>query len=202
MTNKLIASKIANPYAEAFFQLVIKIMITEGQSLEIFYILLFDIKDLLKVLDENPELVNFLKNPLYSNESKKILLNKCFKKKRSIYTINFLNFLIDKKRINVIEEICQKFLEKAYNFACVKFVEVSSPITLTKKQEELLIKKITLMLGPVFTEPFPQPAYVKLIVKIDQKILGGLIIKFGSKVIDLSLRGELQRIAKQMDILI
>ena len=40
--------------------------------------------------------------------------------------MNFLNLLIDKKRIGYIESIGKKFLEKAYDFVCIKFVEVWS----------------------------------------------------------------------------
>lgn len=202
MSNKMMATKIATPYAEAFFQVALDLYLKEGELSNIFYQLMFDIEDLSKVLAENKELQDFLKNPLNPSEAKKNILSKCFGRKFSPYTLNFLNLLIDKKRIDIVDEICQKFLEKAYDFVCVRFVEVYSPVELTSKQEEILTKKLTSMIGPIFTEPFAQPANIELSVKIDQKLLGGLIIKVGSKVIDLSLRGELQRIAKEMDIII
>jgi F-type H+-transporting ATPase subunit delta len=196
----MVASKIANPYAEAFFQLCINLSLANENFSDIFYAFMFDIERVYILLSENPQLLSFLKNPLNSNEVKKSVLSKCLDRRTSLYTINFLNLLIDKKRINVIEIICEKFLAKVDEFLCIKFIEVSSPIELEPDQEERLIKKITKMIGPVFTRPFFQPAVVKLIIKIDPKILGGLIIKIGSKVIDFSLRGELQRIAKEMAI--
>ena len=66
----------------------------------------------------------------------------------------------------------------------------------------VLINKINEMLGPVFTEPYVQSANIQLTLRIDKKILGGLVIKIGSKVIDLSLRGELQRLGKELDIVV
>jgi F0F1-type ATP synthase delta subunit len=72
---------------------------------------------------------------------------------------------------------------------------------LTSTQEKVLIEKINSMLGPIFTEPYVQFANIRLSLIIDETILGGLVIKIGSKVIDLSLQGELQRLRKELDIL-
>lgn len=201
MTNKMSAIKIANPYAEAFFQLGLSLYIKEDNP-DIFYKLIFDFQDLLKLLSETPELESFLQNPLYSAETKKAVLEKALKNKISPNTMNFLNLLIDKKRIGYIDSIGKRFLEKAYNFVCIKFVEVWSTIELTPKQQKALINKINDMLGPVFTQPYVQSANIQLTLRIDKKILGGLVIKIGSKVIDLSLRGELQRLGKELDIVV
>ena len=201
MTNKMSAMKIANPYAEAFFQLGLSLYIKDDNP-DIFYKLIFDIQDLLKLLSETPELESFLQNPLNPAQSKKVVLEKALKNKISPNTMNFLNLLIDKKRIGYIDSIGKKFLEKAYDFVCIKFVEVWSVIELTPKQQKALINKINDMLGPVFTEPYVQSANIQLTLRIDKKILGGLVILIGSKVIDLSLRGELQRLGKELDIVV
>ena len=200
MTSNMSAIKISNPYAEAFFQLGLNLYI-KNDNPDIFYKLIFDIQDLLKLLKEVPELESFLRNPLNSNKAKKDILNKCLDKKISADTMNFLNLLVDKKRIGFIESIGKRFLEKAYDFVCIKFVEVWSTIELSTKQQKALIAKINTMLGPVFVEPYVQAANIQLTLRIDKKLLGGLVIKIGSKVIDLSLRGELQRLGKDLDIL-
>ena len=199
MTNKLSSIKIADPYAEAFFQLGLGLYITNDNP-DIFYKLIFDIQDFLELLSETPELSSFLKNPLNSEILKKNILNKVLENKVSVHTINFLNLLIDKKRINSIESIGKRFLDKAYEFVCIKFVEVWSTIELTQKQQETIIHKINVILGPVFTEPYVQSSNIQLTLIVDKKILGGLIIKMGSKVIDLSLRSELQRLGKELNI--
>jgi F-type H+-transporting ATPase subunit delta len=201
MTSKMAAMKIANPYAEAFFQLGLSLYIKDDNP-DIFYKLIFDIQDLLKLISDAPELESFLQNPLNSAQSKKAVLEKALKNKISPNTMNFLNLLVDKKRIGYIESIGKKFLEKAYDFVCIKFVEVWSVIEITPKQQKALISKINDMLGPVFTEPYVQSTNIQLTLRIDKKILGGLVIKIGSKVIDLSLRGELQRLGKELDIVV
>lgn len=201
MSNKMSAMKIANPYAEAFFQLGLSLYLKEDNP-DLFYKLVFEIQDLLKLISEAPDLKEFLQNPLNSAKAKKLVLEKSFSKELSPPTMNFLNLLVDKKRIGLIESIGKKFLEKAYDFVCIKFVEVWSTVELSSKQQKALINKINTMLGPVFTDPYVQSANIQLSLKIDKKILGGLVIKIGSKVIDLSLRGELRRIGKELDVII
>lgn len=202
MTNKMIANKIAAPYAQAFFQLILDLYMAGPLDSPLFYQLMFDIDYIRQLLEENPPLVSFLQNPLNPDEAKKEVLQKCIKRRIHPATVNFLHFLVDKKRINILEEISQKFMEKAYDFVCLRVVEVSSPVDLTKKQRKTLTKKVRDMIGPIFTEPFAQSAHIELVVKIDPTILGGLIIKVKSKVIDLSLRGELQRIAKELNVVL
>lgn len=201
MSNKLSSIKIADPYAEAFFQLGLDLYIKTNNS-DIFYKLIFDIQDFLELLVKTPELDNFLKNQLNSTIVKKNILNKVLEKKLSIHTINFLNLLIDKKRISCIDRIGKLFLDKAYEFVCIKFVEVWSTIELNQNQQEALIQNINRILGPSFTKPYLQPLNIQLTLMIDKKILGGLIIKIGSKVIDLSLRSELQRLSKELNIVV
>jgi F-type H+-transporting ATPase subunit delta len=199
MTNKLSSIKIADPYAEAFFQLGLGLYITNDNP-DIFYKLIFDIQDFLELLSETAELDNYLKNPLNSELLKKNILNQVLENKVSLHTINFLNLLIDKKRISFIESIGKRFLEKAYEFVCIKFIEVWSTIELTQKQQETLIHKINGLVGPIFTEPYIQLANIQLTLIVDKSILGGVIIKMNSKVIDLSLRSELQRLGKELNI--
>ena len=201
MSNKMSAIKISTPYAEAFFQLGLSLYLKEDNP-DLFYKLVFEIQDLLKLISEAPDLKEFLQNPLNSAKAKKLVLEKSFSQELSPPTMNFLNLLVDKKRIGLIESIGKKFLEKAYDFVCIKFVEVWSTVELSSKQQKALINKINTMLGPVFTDPYVQSANIQLSLKIDKKILGGLVIKIGSKVIDLSLRGELRRIGKELDVII
>lgn len=199
MTNKLENIKIIDPYSEAFFQLGLNLYINQNNP-DGFYQLIFDMQDFLETLSENNELDTFLKNPLNSDILKKNILNKVFENKISSYTLKFLNLLIDKKRINSVDNIGIRFLEKAYDFVCIKFVEIKSTIPLVKKQQEILIYKINNILGPIFTKPYIQYSNLQLILIIDKEILGGLTIKIGSKIIDLSLRNELQKLKKELNL--
>lgn len=201
MTNTIISSKIANPYAEALFQLGLSLYLKEDDP-NVFFQIIFDIQDLLALLKKTPSLKVYLSDPLVPNQRKKDLLEKCLSEKSNPSTENFLKLLVDKDRINIVENIAQIFLTKSYDFVCLKFVEVYSAFELSEVQQKLLIKKLRTLLGPEFTSPEIQYPNIALSLRIDKKILGGLIIKVGSKIIDLSLLGDLQSLSKQLDITI
>jgi F-type H+-transporting ATPase subunit delta len=197
--NKMIEEKIATPYAAAFLELGIKTFIG-NQNSDAFYKLLYDAQDLLNVLKASPELKAFLTNPLTTVDAKKAILKKCLNETASPNTVNFLNLLVDKQRVVYLESILTKFLAKAYEFLCVKFVEVTSAVDLTAEQEAQLEEKLKVLIGPMFAGTENQSAKVKLTKIVDPTIIGGLIVKIDSKVIDLSLRGEVKQLAKNLNV--
>ena len=79
-------------------------------------------------------------------------------------------------------------------------VEVRAASQLTSTQEKALRNKLQTLVGPSFREPFVLYPNICLSLSIDPTILGGLLIKIGSKVIDLSLQGELQGLRKELKL--
>jgi len=200
MANTMFGSKIANPYSEALLQLGLNLYLKEENAdTQIFFQIIFDMENLLAILKLTPVLEKYLANPLISSKDKKDVLEKCLTKKTSSTTRNFLMLLVDKKRIGFISIITQTFLNKAYDFVCLKFVEVCSAHTLDKDQKTKLIEKLKILLGPEFITSKVYYSKINVTFKIDKEILGGFIIKVDSKIIDLSLRGELECLAKQME---
>lgn len=196
----MFGAKIANPYSEALLQLGLNLYLKEKNAdTQIFFQIIFDMENLLAILKLTPVLEKYLANPLISGKNKKDVLEKCLTKKTSSTTRNFLMLLVDKKRIGFISIITQTFLNKAYDFVCLKFVEVCSAHTLDKEQKTKLIEKLKILLGPEFTTSKVYYSKINVTFKIDKEILGGFIIKVDSKIIDLSLRGELECLAKQME---
>lgn len=201
MANTMFGSKIANPYSEALLQLGLDLYLKEGNSdTQVFFQVIFDMENLLTILKLTPTLEKYLANPLISNQDKKNVLEKCLTSKTSPTTKNFLMLLVDKKRIGFIQVITQTFLNKAYDFVCLKFVEVYSASLLSKEQKTQLVEKLKILLGPEFTTSKTYYSKINVTFRIDEEILGGFIIKVDSKIIDLSVRGELEGLARQLDV--
>lgn len=196
----MFGSKIANPYSEALLQLGLNLYLKEKNTdTQVFFQIIFDMENLLTLLKLTPVLEKYLSNPLIPDNDKKNVLEKCFTKKTSNTTKNFLMLLVDKKRIGFLQTIIQTFLNKAYNFVCLKFVEVYSAYPLNKEQKEQLVEKLKILLGPEFTTSKVYYSKINVTFRVDKEILGGFIIKVDSKIIDLSLRGELECLAKQLE---
>lgn len=197
----MFGSKIANPYSEALLQLGLDLYLKEENAdTQVFFEVIFDMENLLTILKLTPTLEKYLANPLIKDEDKKNVLKKCLTTKTSATTKNFLMLLVDKKRIGFLQIITQTFLNKAYDFVCLKFVEVYSASLLSKDQKTQLVEKLKILLGPEFTTSKTYYSKINVTFRIDEDILGGFIIKVDSKIIDLSVRGELEGLARQMDI--
>ena len=91
-------SNISKRYARAFFEIA-----GEEKKLEQYY---NELSQFSSIVAENKDLGGFLANPIFDEEAKKKVLEKIIGKlSLSKMTINFLNLLIDKKRIDVLPDI-------------------------------------------------------------------------------------------------
>ena len=103
MSNKMLMSKVADPYASALLNL--------ASSTNTLDTITSDINDLLELFDSNENLVGYLRNPMYSTSSKKDVLEKVI---APLYfnenTVRFLMVLLDRGRIDLLESIFMRML--------------------------------------------------------------------------------------------
>nr|Q02849.1 RecName: Full=ATP synthase subunit delta, chloroplastic; AltName: Full=ATP synthase F(1) sector subunit delta; AltName: Full=F-type ATPase subunit delta [Antithamnion sp.]CAA44983.1 atpD [Antithamnion sp.] len=170
--------KIANPYADALLELSLLNNAMDKAS--------SDLSMILEVISKSADLKLFLSNPLVEDNLKKNVLNQLFKDKVSDFIVKFLMVLVDRRRISMLHLIIDKYFSLVYKTESTILTEVITAIDLTEEQEIALINKIKVM---------TKGKNVKLITTIDQTLIGGFIVRIGSKVIDASLSGKLKQIA-------
>ena len=125
-----------------------------------------------------------------SRSVKKEVLKQLFKDQVQEFTLNFLFVLVDRRRISFLNIIIQKYLELTYVLESTTIAELYSVVDLNELQQENLIKKIQLMTNST---------KVKLVISKDPDLIGGFIIKIGSKIIDASLSGKLKTMSLYLD---
>lgn len=173
-------SEIASPYAVALMSLAD----SQGKVDAIAE----DIRGLRQLLGESEELRNLLGNPLIQNDVKKGVLTRAAED-LDPYTRSFLMLLIDKGRISYLDSICVEYQARVRERNGTVLAEVTSAISLSDEQQESVRQKV---LG------FTQANQIELETRIDPDLIGGVIIKVGSQVIDASLRGQLRRIGLKL----
>lgn len=67
--------------------------------------------------------------------------------------------------------------------------EITSAVPLTETQQQAITEKVITL---------TKARQVELATKIDSDLIGGVIIKVGSQVIDASLRGQLRRLSLRL----
>ena len=117
MSKDPLAAKIAEPYARALYDFSIQA--------NIMHEITADFRNLEVFLVQTPDLVNYLNNPLIAKDQKIELLNKTLKKEVNVNTLNFLNVLVERERINLLETVIKNYLDLIYALASVKIINVT-----------------------------------------------------------------------------
>lgn len=177
MGGTLISSEIGEPYAQALMSLAQQNDLTE-QFGETF-------RSIESLLAESPEFKDFVLNPVIKSEDKKSVLKQVMGDANP-YLINFMMLLVDKRRIIFLEPIVEQYLNLLRKLNQVTLAQVISAKELSEEQKQSIVTKV---------KAIAEARDVELKTTIDPNLIGGVIIKVGSKVIDASIRGQLRRIS-------
>ena len=182
MSGNPLTAKIAAPYARALFdfsveQNIMHQITADFQNLEIF-------------LNESSELTDYLNNPLVSQDAKGEVLTKTLKSQVNSETFKFLMVLVDRDRINLLKSVITNYLELVYETASIKTIEVITAIEFSNAQKNTLIQKL---------KELTNAREIKLAITVDPDLIGGFLIKTESKVIDFTIKNQLQPLAKHLD---
>jgi F-type H+-transporting ATPase subunit delta len=98
--------------------------------------------------------------------------------------------LVKRDRIYLLSSVITRYLELIYKTASIKMVEVSTAHAFTPSQEYLLIKQL---------KELTNSRGIKLVITLDSSLIGGFLIKTNSKVIDFTIKNQLENLAKHLD---
>jgi len=182
MSGNPLAVKVAAPYARALFDFSVEKNImhqitADFQNLEIF-------------LNQATELTEYLNNPIVSRKAKSEILTKTLHSQLNAETFKFLMVLVNRNRINVLKSVISRYLELVYETASIKMIEVVTAFPFTNLQKTTLIQKLKELTGA---------REIRLIITVDSSLIGGFLIKTESRVIDFTVKNQLQRLAKHLD---
>lgn len=167
------AKLVFHTYAQALFEVAV-----EEENLN-------RVKDelefIIKTFDEYPSFYEIFVTPRISKEERKQVVESVFQDKISKAVLNFMKILIDKRRGSAIQGIYKVFVNMADEKQGIVKVNVKSAVELT----ELEKTRLTQILSKVTEKTIQLNCVVK------PEILGGLVVEVGDKVIDGSVRNQL-----------
>ena len=185
MSQNPLAAKVAAPYARALYdfsveQNLMHQVTADFQNLEVF-------------LAQTSDLTDYFNNPLVSSDKKQELLEKTLKSQLNSETFKFLSVLIQRNRINLLQSVISCYLNLVYELASIKMIEVSTAFAFTNLQKNTLIKKL---------KELTNAREIRLVINVDSSLIGGFLIKTNSKVIDFTVKNQLQLLAKHLDTIL
>ena len=178
MKGSAASAQVAEPYAEALMSLAKDSDLTDqfGE----------DASGVIESLQGSGELVGFLASPVYPADRKKAVLKQLFEGKVQGHFLSFLQLLVDRQRVDCLEAVCQRYRELLREQKNIALAEVTSAVELNDDQRNAVVEKVKGMTGATDVE---------LETLVDPSLIGGVVIKIGSQVVDASLRGQLRRIS-------
>ena len=168
---------ITTPYAEAFLQL----SEASGQTAEV----VAQARQILALWNESPELREAMASPVLEIEAKKAALTKLFSDQVSPTFLNLLKLLADRQRIGYLDSVLERLLELYRDQNQIALATVTSAEALSDDQLASITEQVKAVAGT---------DQVEINTAVDPALIGGFVLKVGSKVIDASLSGQVRRL--------
>ena len=175
------AKIISKAYGEALFELAI-----EKNELES---IAEQVNVLADAFAENPELIKLLSHPKISKEEKITVIESIFKGRMSDDIVGFLVIIVEKDRGSEIADILKLFQAKVREYKKIGVALVTSAIELSTEQKQKVEQKL---LQQTDYESF------EVEYKVDDSLIGGMIIRIGDRVVDSSIRSKLDNLTKEL----
>jgi len=176
----MLSTGVAQRYAKALFQAALD----AGVADEVFG----DAEKLAAVMSESPMLGNFLGSPQVPPEDKHRLLDKALGGRAHRLFVDFLHVLVDKKRIMFARDIAEAYRYLYEKHEGILQVRAITAVSLEDPQREKLVHKLEEQTKKT----------IRLTHIVDPNILGGMILKMEDRLIDGSVRHQLEELKRRL----
>ena len=167
-------------YAEALFEAA-----RERQELEE---VVDDLQEFVEALRENEELRLFFYGGQVPEREKRRAID-ALTEDMSLSTRNFLKVLSDKGREEILEEVLVRYEELVKEHLGRVEVEVTTAVELSEEE----LDRIRERLGRIL-----EGREVILQTRVIPDLLGGAVFRFGGRMVDSSVRGQLASLREEM----
>jgi F-type H+-transporting ATPase subunit delta len=173
---------VVNTYARAFADVVMDARLDAARTLS-------EAQQIASLVRDNKNLRDVWENPSIPAEQKRAVLDGIVQRAGMLRPVrNFVAVLIDKGRIRLISEIVAQFAQELNQRLGFADAEVVSARELGAGERTALEADLARVTGKRIRARYQQ----------DGSILGGAIARVGSTVYDGSVKGQLERIRRQL----
>jgi F-type H+-transporting ATPase subunit delta len=170
-----IVSGVAQRYASALFEVAL-----EGGAVDAVGA---DLETFDTLLTESADLVRLVKSPVFSADEQVRAVGAVLAKAGiGGMAANFISLAARNRRLFVLPDMIKAYRSLAAAYRGEQAAEVTSAAPLTEDQ----VSSLSASLAGV-----AQGKTIRIVPKVDPSIIGGLIVKVGSRMIDTSLKTKL-----------
>lgn len=141
-----------------------------------------------QVIDQNPELEAILKNPIVPLDKKSGILENVFGNKVNEVTKAFFKLVVSKGRSAILFDTSKAFIAQYNAIKGIVTANVTSATELTAESRAEIIAIVKKEIGA---------NEVVIKEKINDKLIGGFILKVGDRQFDASIASSLSKLKKE-----
>ncbi|MGE5455265.1 MAG: F0F1 ATP synthase subunit delta [Methylocystaceae bacterium] len=176
----MLNKSVARRYAEAIFSIA-----QEVQSVDSFETELIEVASLLEA---SSDLAEYLYHPLIPARAKRETAEQLFADRLSSSILDFIKLVIDKRRERYLVAISEEYTTLADEARNIIKAELTTAMPLSDAEINEITTKLSASTGK----------NIRLQVKIDPSLLGGIKIRVGDRVIDASVAKKLAMLKSDM----
>ncbi|MCR5421790.1 MAG: F0F1 ATP synthase subunit delta [Lachnospiraceae bacterium] len=175
------AKLVTGTYANALFETG-----TEMQTLDTLY---EEVSTVREILNDNPDFSRLMNHPKILKEEKERIVEEVFKGRVSDELTGFLKLIVSNKRYAQLMPILEHFVLMVKEYKKIGIAYVVTPMELSESQKEAVRKKL------LDTTDYET---MEMNYKIDESLIGGMIIRIGDKVVDSSIKTKLEGLKREL----
>ena len=138
-----------------------------------------------ELVDASPDLARLIRNPIFSAEEQERAIGAVLARIGvNPLTGNFIRLVASKRRLFALPDMIRAYRRLVSDAKGI----VQAQVVLAERPSEAVMTDITAALREV------AKAEVAVDVKVDPSLIGGLIVKIGSRMVDASVRAKLNSI--------
>lgn len=172
----------ANRYAQALFEIALQA--GQDQAVE------DELQALSEALKKSPQIEKTLLNPSFTLDQRKKALERLYAGSGAVSRVmtGFLSVLIEKGRFPLVHAIADAYKRIADTAQGESVAEVTSAAPLDAAFEARLVPALQKAIG----------TKIALKKSVDPSLVGGISVRVRNKVFDGSVRGQLERLKKEL----
>jgi len=171
---------IARPYAQAAFEQASEEKALTGWSKAL---------SLLAAITSDEQMQALMRDPRVSSEQLQNLIIDLVGDALGKTSTNFVKILVESHRLPLCQEISQLFEEKKADAEKHASIHVTSAYEMDESEKKKIAEAMKKKLG----------RSVEVTAELDPVLIGGMVVKSGDMVIDLSIRGRLKTMANEFN---
>ena len=172
--------RLGEIYAQALFELARDSNMVDAVK--------YDLDALHIIAAEEKGFATFLSSPYFSQQCKEQLLRKVFSAKLADLTTNFLTVAVGHDRMMFLPQITSRYDELWDVYHGRQLVKV----TVSEVMSDDEVKKLSQDIAGAIK------GSIKLELAVNPAIIGGVVIRYGDRVIDNTVKGRLHRAVKAL----